>query len=136
MEDRDRQHLHNLIGHAQVAIAYALARGRGWWKSAETLDAILMRISQIGEAASRASPEALAEVSGVTWRDVRGIRAKIVHDYQTIDVLIIRGVVARQLPRLIASVRSALVADEERRRRSDATPPEAPTSSTKRRRSP
>ena len=98
MDDRDRQHLGNLIGHAQAAIGYARAHGRGWWRSAETLDAVLMRISQVGEAASKTSPEVLAEVPGVTWRDVKGIRAKITHDYQTIDVLVIRGVVSRQLP--------------------------------------
>ena len=44
----------------------------------------------------------------VIWRDVKGIRSKIVHDYQTIDVLVIPGVVARQLPRLIASAKKAL----------------------------
>jgi len=58
MDDRDRQHLGNLIVHAQAAVGYARARGRGWWKSAETLDAVLMRVSQVGEAASRTSPEA------------------------------------------------------------------------------
>ena len=108
MDDRDRQQLTFLVEHAQAAIGYARAHGRGWWTNAETLDAILMRISQVGEAASRTSPEALTEVPGVTWRDVKGIRSKIVHDYQTIDVLVTRGVVARQLPRLIASVKKAL----------------------------
>jgi uncharacterized protein with HEPN domain len=53
-------------------------------------------------------------VSGVTWRDIKGMRARIVHDYRVIDVLIIRGVVTRQLPRLIESVDSALAADAER----------------------
>jgi uncharacterized protein with HEPN domain len=62
----DRQHLGNLIGHAQAAIGYARAHGRGWWRSAETLDAVLMRISQVGEAASKTSPEVLAEVQ--PWR--------------------------------------------------------------------
>jgi len=57
MDDRDRQHRENLIVHAQVAIGYARDHGRGWWKSAETLDAVLMRISQVGEAASRTSPD-------------------------------------------------------------------------------
>ena len=130
MDDRDRQHLGNLIGHAQAAIGYARAHGRGWWRSAETLDAVLMRISQVGEAASKISPEVLAEAPGVTWRDVKGARAKIVHDYQTIDVLVIRGVVSRQLPRLITSVRKALVADEKQRRRKDATPPHASSATT------
>lgn len=53
MDDRDRQHLGDLVGHAQAAIGYARAHGRGWWKSAETLDAVLMRISQVGQAAMR-----------------------------------------------------------------------------------
>jgi uncharacterized protein with HEPN domain len=136
MDDRDRQQLTEVVGHAQVAIGYARTRGRGWWKSAETLDAILMRISQVGEAATRTSPEALAEVSGVTWRDVKGMRAKIVHDYQTIDVLIIRGVVARQLPRLIASVRAALAADEKRNHERNAGPPPTPPTTTGPRRAP
>jgi uncharacterized protein with HEPN domain len=104
MDDRDRQHLGNLIGHAQAAIGQARADGRGWWKSAQTLDAVLMRISQVGEVATKTSPEALAEVADVTWRDVKGIRVRIVHDYQTTDVLVIRGAVSRQLPRLITSV--------------------------------
>ena len=113
MDDRDREHLGDLVAHAQAAIGYARAHGRGWWKNAETLDAVLMRISQVGEAASRTSPEALAEVSGVTWRDVKGMRSRIVHDYRAIDVLIIRGVVARQLPRLVSAVGKALVGDDK-----------------------
>ena len=137
MNDRDRQHLDNLIGHAQAAIGYARAHGRGWWKSAETLDAVLMRISQVGEAASRTSPEVLAEVPGVTWRDVKGIRARIIHGYQDVDVLVIRGVVSRQLPRLITSVRKALVAEEKQRRPRDTTPtPASPTTTKPRRRRP
>jgi uncharacterized protein with HEPN domain len=124
MDDRDRQLLLNLVDHAQVAVGYASAHGRGWWKNPETLDAVLMRISQVGEAASKTSPEALATVSGVTWRDVKGIRGKIVHDYQAIDVLVVRGVVSRQLPRLIAIVTKALAAEEQPTNRSTAdTPP-------------
>ena len=126
MDDRDRQHLANLIAHAQAAIGYATAHGRGWWKNPETLDAVLMRISQVGEAATRTSPEALAEVPGVAWRDVKGVRARIVHDYQTIDVLVIRGVVARQLPGLVASVQRTLVADEGRSLLRHTVPPGPP----------
>ena len=108
MDERDRRHLLDLVGHAQTAIGYARAHGRGWWKNAETLDAVLMRISQVGESASKTSAEALAEVPDVEWRDIKGIRAKIVHEYKDTDVLIIRGVVARQLPRLITAVSRAL----------------------------
>jgi uncharacterized protein with HEPN domain len=86
------------------------------------------------EAASKTSPEALAEVADVTWQDVKSIRARIVHDYQTTDVLVIRGVVSRQLPRLITSVWKALVADEKQRRRRETTPPQASPATTRPRR--
>jgi len=42
------------------------------WKNVETLDAVLMRISQVGESASKTSAEALAEVPDVEWRDIKG----------------------------------------------------------------
>jgi len=64
----------------------------------------------------------LARVPDVTWRDVKGIRARIVHDYLVIDVLVVRGVVRRQLPRLITSVGKALAEDETRGGPSDSAP--------------
>ena len=82
---------------------------------------MLIRISQVGEAASKTSPEALAGVSGVIWQDMKGIRGKIVHDAQAVDALVIRGVVSRQLPRLITIVRKALAAEEQSTKRSNAT---------------
>lgn len=42
---------------------------------------------------------------------MKGIRARIVHDCQAVDVALIRGVVARQLPKLITEVGKALEAD-------------------------
>jgi hypothetical protein len=63
MDDRDRAHLELLLGHAAAAIGYAKARGRRWWKNPETVDAVLMRITQVGEEARKTSPGALAEVS-------------------------------------------------------------------------
>jgi len=108
MDDRDRRHLLDLVAHAQAAIGYADAHGTEWWRNPETLDAVLMRIAQIGESARRTSPEGLAEIPGISWSDVKGIRARIVHDYDQIDLDIIRGVVSRQLPRLVSVVGKAL----------------------------
>lgn len=108
MDDRDRRHLLDLMSHATAAIGYADAHDAGWWRNPETLDAVLMRLAQVGEAARRTSPDGLAEITGVSWSDVKGIRARIVHDYDQIDVNIIRGVVSRQLPRLVEVVGKGL----------------------------
>ena len=116
MDDRDRAHFELLLGHAAAAIGYAKAHGRAWWKNPETVDAVLMRVTQVGEEARKTSPGALAEIPNIAWPDVKGIRSRIVHDYGTVDIFIIRGVVARQLPRLGSAVKRALAADDKRRR--------------------
>jgi len=108
MDDRDRQWLETMIEHAEAAIGYARAGGRVWWQDRRTVDAVLMRISQVGEAARRTSAEALAGIPEVDWRSVKGSRAKIVHDYLELDIVIIRGVVSRQLPSLVSATRRAL----------------------------
>jgi uncharacterized protein with HEPN domain len=108
MDERDRHWLEALIEHAEAAIGYAQAGGRDWWQDRRTVDAVLMRISQVGEAASRTSPEVLAMIPEVDWRSVKASRSKIVHDYLELDVLIIRGIVSRQLPKLVSATRQAL----------------------------
>ena len=73
-----------------------------------------MRIAQIGEAARRTSPEGLAQITGISWSDVKGIRARIVHEYDQIDLDIIRVVVSRQLPCLVSVVSEGLEPPETR----------------------
>jgi len=68
----DRQRLGNLIGHAQAAIGYARAHGRGWWRSAETLDAVLMREGRdatprvVGDDRAAAAATTRIEVGGAS----------------------------------------------------------------------
>jgi uncharacterized protein with HEPN domain len=111
MDERDRENLRLVIEHADTVMEYALEPE--WWKHKKTLDAVLMQIIQVAEAAKAVSPEGLAEVGDVPWANVKGIRSKIVHAYERIDVEIIRGVVTVDLPALVQQVRQVLDADEK-----------------------
>lgn len=62
MDERGRRLLVDLVGHAEAASGYAREHGPDWWKHRETLDAVSMRISQVGEAASRTSPATLSRI--------------------------------------------------------------------------
>ncbi len=108
MDERDREALQELLEHARRAIEYARGQGPAWYATNLTLDAVLMRIVQVSEAAKRVGPETLAAIPAIDWRTVKGIRERIVHDYSQIDVVVIRGVVDRHLPALIAAVEEAL----------------------------
>jgi len=108
MDVRDRQRLESLAGHAKKALYYVGHGGPGWYTNDETVDAVMMQITQIAEDARRVSDETLATIPEVPWRQVKGIREKIVHDYAFVDAEMIRQVVDQSLPDLIGAVERAL----------------------------
>lgn len=59
-------------------------------------------VQVIGEAASRVSGETRARHPGVPWRQVIGMRHRVVHDYLEVDFEIVWKVVSADLPGLIA----------------------------------
>ena len=65
-------------------------------------------VQVIGEAASRVSAEARARHPGVPWRQVIGMRHRVVHDYLDVDLEIVWKVVSVDLRGLIAALESVV----------------------------
>jgi uncharacterized protein with HEPN domain len=63
-------------------------------------DAIIHQIQIIGEASKRLSEDFKKSHAGVEWRNIAGVRDKIVHDYFGMDYKIIWSIVADELPKL------------------------------------
>ncbi len=64
-------------------------------------DAIVRQLGILGEAAARISDEYRATYADVPWRDIVGMRNRLVHDYWDIDVGEVWRTVANDLPGLI-----------------------------------
>ena len=65
-----------------------------------TVDAIAKRLEDIGEHAGRLSEEVLASLPGVAWRDIIGMRARIVHDDAEFDLEVASRTISDDLPAL------------------------------------
>jgi uncharacterized protein with HEPN domain len=61
-------------------------------------------VQVIGEAASRVSVETRARHPGVPWRQVIGMRHRVVHDSLEVDLEIVWRVISGDLPGLIAAL--------------------------------
>ncbi len=70
--------------------------------------AVLQKLSVIGEAAARLSDEARANVPGVPWSEIIGVRNVAVHAYFSVDWRIVFVTLADDLPDLKSSVVSLL----------------------------
>jgi uncharacterized protein with HEPN domain len=62
----------------------------------------------IGEAAGKVSVAMKAELPGVPWREITGMRHRLIHNYADVRLDLVWLVVQTRLPALIASLEARL----------------------------
>ncbi len=77
-------------------------------KDVKTQDAVTRRLEIIGEAVKSLdtlAPELLASHPEVPWKNIKGMREKLAHDYDTVSVPIPWNTATQELPLLREAVR-------------------------------
>jgi uncharacterized protein with HEPN domain len=70
--------------------------------------ALVHLIQNIGEAARRVSPDFQQSHPAVAWRQIVGMRHKIVHDYLDVDYDLVWDVVSVDVPQLITKLEEVI----------------------------
>ena len=69
-------------------------------KDDKTCDAVIRCIEVIGEATKNIPEEIRNKYPSIPWRDIAGMRDKIIHGYFTVDFETVWLVVREEIPRL------------------------------------
>ena len=69
-----------------------------------TVDAVVRNLEVIGEAASRLPEEFRGQQPSVDWRQIIGLRNRIIHGYFSVDLRIIWQILQHDLPRFKESL--------------------------------
>ena len=102
MTARDRNLIQKIVNYAVNALGYVHGSTyESFISETKTVYACAFSIGQIGELASIVSEEAKLQYTVVPWRNIRGMRNKIVHDYDHVDMMVLWGVLIESLPALI-----------------------------------
>src|SRR4028118_153285 len=74
--------------------------------------AVMRQLEIIGEAARRLSEETRLELSEIPWRQIIGMRNRLIHGYDDVDLAIVWDSVQNDLPLLIAQLEKVVPPEE------------------------
>ena len=100
--DRDGGYILDIIWSARMALSYIQGVGeKGFLSDTGLQDSVVRRLEIIGEAAGRISPKFRARHPEIPWHDMVGMRNRLIHGYDDIDLEIVWNTVRQRLPELL-----------------------------------
>ena len=112
----DLTRLHHMLDHAREAVEMARGRSRADLDGDRMLELALVRLVEIiGEAAARVSREGQARHASIPWRQAVGMRNRLVHGYDAVDLRVLWDTVTDDLPPLIQALAEAIAREEQGR---------------------
>jgi uncharacterized protein with HEPN domain len=111
--DRGAAALSHMLNHAREAVSFSQGRTREDLTVSRLLNLALVRLLEIiGEAAGRVPVEMRAQHPEIPWPQIIGLRNRLTHGYDSVDLDILWQIVTRDLPPLIASLETIIPAEE------------------------
>ena len=96
---RDKERLNHMLAATERVIRYTSGKTYDDLKADDMMYyAVVKNIEILGEAANLLSPEFIASHPATPWKQVRGLRNYIVHEYFQIDDVVVWGVVKTDIP--------------------------------------
>jgi len=108
-ESRDPDYLEHMLEAIERIRRYVGRKRRvGFLGNPLLQDAVIRNIEIVGEAAGRVSPEFAAHNPGIPWREIVGMRHRLIHGYLKVNLETVWEVVERDLPALEHGLRALL----------------------------
>lgn len=88
-------------------------------KDEKTIDATVFAISQIGELVKNISKETMKKYSNIEWNMIKGLRNRIVHDYDGISLKSIWFVLENDLVQLKEDIQRIIDNDKKENKKDE-----------------
>jgi uncharacterized protein with HEPN domain len=106
---RDMQYLSDILDSAEIALSHVSKKNADdFGQDIQCQDAVIRRIEIIGEAANRISDATQSKYEQLPWHQMIGMRNMMIHKYDSIDLEIVWDTVQRDLPPLVALLKTIL----------------------------
>jgi len=101
MKRKDRILIQKIIGYIIEVQQYSAGlTAETFAAERKTIAACAFTVAQMAELAKEISEEAQAAYPDIPWIAMRGMRNKIVHDYENLDLSVLWATITKSLPEL------------------------------------
>lgn len=79
----------------------------------KTITACAFSVMQIEELTKEITEETTKKYSNIPWTSIRGMRNRIVHDYENVDLSVLWGTIKQSLPELKDELKDIIIKENE-----------------------
>lgn len=98
-----------MIAHSQKLMDYCAGYTYETFISdMRTVEACVFNLSQIGELCRIVDDSFSREHPEIPWREIYGLRNRIVHDYDGVNLQLVWQIISEDIPSLMASLKKIL----------------------------
>ncbi len=111
--ERELQSLLDMLQSAQIVMDYINDRSQDdLTTDLQFQDAIIRRLLIIGEASKRIPESTRQNLTTIPWAAISGMRNRLVHEYDEIDLDVVWDTIVHNLPSLILELQKLIPEDE------------------------
>lgn len=101
MRSKDRIIIQKIISYIDDVEKYVYGMAaKDFLDDKKTITACAFSVSQIGELVKEITDETIEKYTNIPWSSIRGMRNRIVHDYENVDLSVLWGTIKESLPEL------------------------------------
>jgi uncharacterized protein with HEPN domain len=101
----DKIKLQHMLDHAKESVTLVRGKEKSDLQKNRLLELAATRLVEIvGEAASKISPENQAKYPSIPWSQIIGMRNRLIHGYDAVDLDVLWDTIEVDLPPLIAEL--------------------------------
>ncbi len=114
MKSKDRIIIQKIISYIDDVEEYIKGlEAKMFFDDKKTITACAFTVSQIGELVNEVSEETMNVYEDIPWKSIRGMRNRIVHDYENIDLSVLWGTIKESLPELKDKLKDIILKEKD-----------------------